>query len=158
MAPCAPRTPLAEKFRHIPITYLYIAVKFQLRSDFRFWGKMTPKVQISKMSFRIHRRDTELHFAAKFGENRPLRSCRKVVWITTKNSGSTWFVPAPSFPKMGQSRPKFPERCHPLTCPCIPTLVRVGCVLRTYPGKIDFSAKKKSIQYNSLGFQQFSLQ
>ena len=28
------------------------------------------------MSFRIHRRDTEVHFMAKFGEYRPLRSCR----------------------------------------------------------------------------------
>ena len=38
---------------------------------------MTPKVKILKTSFRIHRRDTELRFVAKFGENRPLRSCRK---------------------------------------------------------------------------------
>jgi len=68
------------------------------------------------MSFRIHRRDTEIRFAAKFGENRPLRSYRKVVWITTqKNSGSAGLVPAPILPRMGQSRPKFPECCHPST-------------------------------------------
>jgi len=32
------------------------------------------------MSFQIHRLDTELRFVAKFGENQPLQSCRKVVW------------------------------------------------------------------------------
>ena len=28
-----------------------------------------------------------------------------------------------------RSRPKFRERCHPLTCPSIPNLVWIGCVL-----------------------------
>jgi len=96
------------------------------------------------MSSRIPRRDTELRFGTKFGENRPLRSCRKVLWITTqKNSGSVGLVPAPILPKMDRSRPKFPERCQPLTCPRTPNLVRIGCALpRTYSGKIDFSAPK----------------
>jgi len=82
------------------------------------------------MSFRIHRWDAELRFVPKFGENQPLRSCRKVVWITTqKNSGSAELVPAPILPKMGRSRPKLSERCHPLTCPRILNLVRIGCAL-----------------------------
>jgi len=34
------------------------------------------------MSFRIPRRDTKLRFVTKFGENCPLQSCRKVLWIT----------------------------------------------------------------------------
>jgi len=38
------------------------------------------------MSFRIHRRDTEVRFMTKFSENRPLQSSRKVVCITTKKT------------------------------------------------------------------------
>ena len=34
------------------------------------------------MSFRIPRRDAELRFVTKFGENWLLRSYRKVAWIT----------------------------------------------------------------------------
>jgi len=82
------------------------------------------------MSSRIPRGDTELRFMTKFGKNWLLRSCRKVTWITTqKNSRSAELVPAPILPKMGRSRPKFPERCHPLTCPRVPNLVRIGCAL-----------------------------
>ena len=82
------------------------------------------------MSSWIHRRDTELRFVTKFGENRPLRKFRKVARFTEqKNSGSSGLVPAPILAKMGRSRPKFPERCHPLTCPRIPNLVRIGYVL-----------------------------
>jgi len=82
------------------------------------------------MSFRIPRRDTELRFVTKFGENLPLRSCRKVAWFTEqKNSGSAGFVPAATVAKIGRSRPQFPVRCHTLTCPHIPNLVRIGCVL-----------------------------
>jgi len=77
------------------------------------------------MSFRIYRRDTEIRFMSEFGGNRPLRSCRKVVWITTqKNSRSEGLVPAPILPKMGRSRPKFTERC-----PRTLNLVRIGCDL-----------------------------
>jgi len=39
---------------------------------------MTPKVKIFKNVFP--RRDTKVRFVTKFGENRPLRSCWKVVW------------------------------------------------------------------------------
>jgi len=82
------------------------------------------------MTFRIHRRDTELRFVAKFGENWLLQSCRKVLWITTqKNLRSARLVPALILPKMGRSRPKFPERCHPSTRPRVQNLVQIGCVL-----------------------------
>jgi len=50
-----------------------------------FGGKWPLKWKFSKMSFRIHRRNTEIRFVAKFGENWPLR-CRKVVWITTQKN------------------------------------------------------------------------
>jgi len=89
-------------------------------------------------------RDTEIRFVIKFDENRPLRSCWKVAWFTKqKNSRSAGLVPAPILPKMGRSRPKFPERCHPL-------IVHVGdriwsgsaAFCLTYSGKIDFSAQK----------------
>ena len=114
--------------------------------DIRFWGQITHKViKFSKMSFRIPRRDTEIRFLTKFGVNRPLRSCRKVVWFTTeKNSRFAGLVPAPILPKMGRSRPKFPERCHPLICPCIPNLVRIGCVLPDLFQKDWFFRPKKS--------------
>ena len=67
------------------------------------------------MSFRIHVRNIELRFVAKFGENRPLQSCRKVAWITTpKNSGSAGLVPAPHFAQNGPIAPKIPRTLSPL--------------------------------------------
>ena len=118
---------------------------FDRSSTFRFFGKMTPKVKIFEMSFRIHRRDTGLRFVAKFGENRPLRSCRKVVWITTqKNTGPVRFVPAPSLPKMGRSRPKYPERCDPLTRRRVYRIWFGSAALcRTSSGKNDFFRTEK---------------
>jgi len=47
----------------------------------------------------------------------------------TKNSGSAGLVPAPILPKIGRSRPKFPERCYPFTSPRIPNFVRIDCAL-----------------------------
>ena len=73
----------------------------------------------------------------------------RVVYQTKKNSGSAGLVPALILAKMGRSHPKFPERCHPLTCPRIPNFVRIGCVLPDYSGKIDFSTQK----VNTMGFQ-----
>ena len=108
------------------------------------------------MSFRIHWRDTELRFVAKFGENRPLPSCWKVLWITTQiNSGSAGLVPAPILPKMGRSRPKFPERCHPVTCPRVPNLVRIGCALPDLFWKDWFfcpkSIRRRIVKHNGRG-------
>ena len=71
----------------------------------------------------IPRPDTEVRFMAKFVENRPLRSCRKVA------SRSAGLVPAPVLPKIGRSRPKFSEHCHLFICPRIPNLVRISCAL-----------------------------
>jgi len=116
--------------RPVTCSLLWVRCLFDRLSISDFGGKWPLKWKFSKMSFRIPRRDTEIRFVTKFGENRPLRSCRKVVCITTqKNSRSAGLVPAPILPKMGQSRPKFPERCHALTYPRIPNLVRIGCAL-----------------------------
>jgi len=58
---------------------------------------------------RIHRQDTKLRFVAKFGENRPLQSCQKVVWITTqKNLGSAILC------KNGLTAPEIPRTLSPL--------------------------------------------
>ena len=64
-------------------------------SDFR--GKWPRKWKFSKISFRTHRRDTEIRFLAKCGENRPLRSCLKVVWITTQKTRALWDSSQPPF-------------------------------------------------------------
>jgi len=116
---------------------------------FQILGTKTLNWKFLKLSSRIHRRDTELRIAAKFGENWPLRSCRKIVLITTQKK----LVPAPILPKMGRSRPKFSERCHPLTCPHktrIPNLVRIDYVLPDLLRKDWFFGLKS--QY-SIGFQ-----
>ena len=57
---------------------------------------------------------------------------------------------SPYFPKMGRLRPRFPERCHPLTCPRITNLVQIGCVLSDLSRKDLFFGTKS--QYN-IGFQ-----
>ena len=101
------------------------------------------------MSFQIPRWDSEMRFVTKFGENQPLQSCRKVVWITTRKKNSrAGLIPAPILTKMGRSRQKFPERCHPLTCPR--DLVGIGCVLLDLFRKDWFFGPKS--QYN-IGFQ-----
>ena len=46
---------------------------------------MTPEVKILENVFPdCSTRETEVRFVTKFGENRPLRSCRKVVSIATQ--------------------------------------------------------------------------
>ena len=85
---------------------------------------MTRKMKIFEKVFRIPRRDTEIRFVTKFNKNRPLPKGR-VVYETIK-LGLRGTRPSPHF---GRSRPKFPERCHPLTCPPVPNLIRIGCVL-----------------------------
>jgi len=118
-------------------------------TDFRFQilGANDPKNCRKCLSGFID----EMRFVAKFGENRPLRSSRTVVWITApkKNSGSgDLSQPAPILPKKVPMppTPQFLERCHPLACPRIPKLVRIGCVLLAFSGKVIFRPKK-SIQY-----------
>jgi len=68
-----------------------------------------------------------------------------------ENSRSAGVVPAPILPKMCLSRPNFPERCHPLTCPLVPNLVRIGCVLPDLFRKDWFFGPKSN--YNIRGFQ-----
>ena len=63
-----------------------------------------------------------------------------------KNSRYAGLVPAHILSKMGRSRPKFPERCHPLTCRHIPNFVRIGCVLPDLLQKDWFFGPKS--QYN----------
>ena len=58
--------------------------------------------------------------------------------------------PCPHFAQNGPIAPKIPERCQPLTCPCIPNLVRIGCVLPDLFRKDWFFVTKS--QYN-IGFQ-----
>ena len=65
----------------------------------------------------------------------------RVVYTKQKNSGSAGLVLASILAKMGRSRPKFPERCHPLTCLRKPNLVRIGCVLPDLFRKVWFSAQ-----------------
>jgi len=79
-------------------------VPFDQRSILDFGCKWPLKWQFSKKSFRINWRDTELRFVPKLGENRPLRSCRKVVWMTTQKTRA----PRDS----SRSCPKFHQRCH----------------------------------------------
>ena len=49
----------------------------------------------------------------------------------------------PISPPLNRSRPKFRERCRPLTCACKPTLVRIGCGLP----ELFRKESKKLIQY-----------
>jgi len=128
-----------------PVTcsFLWVRCLFDRFSISDFGGKWPLKWQFSKVSFRIPRRDTELRFVTKFGENRQLRSCQKVHWITTqKNSGSAGLVPVPILPQMGRSRPKFSKRCCLWHVHVYWIWSGSAAVCRTYSGKIDFSAPK----------------
>jgi len=47
--------------------------------------------------------------------------------LLTKNFGVGDTFEPPFWPPLNRSRPKFREHCRPLTCACVPTLVRIGC-------------------------------
>jgi len=123
---------------------LWLRCLFDQLSISDFGGKWPLKWKFSKMSFQISWRDTKLRFVTKFGKNRPLQSCRKVAGITIhKKTHALCDSSQPHFcPKLAVSRPKFPERCHPLTCPGISNLVRIGCALPDLFRKDWFSAQK----------------
>jgi len=53
----------------------------------------------------------------------------RVVYQTKKTRAPRDSSQPPFLARMGRSCPKFPKRCHPLTCPRIPNLVRIGCRL-----------------------------
>jgi len=113
--------------------------------DFRFWGQMAHKVKFFEKIFPDsatgHRTTFCDHIWWKSAVAKLPKKC--VVYQTKKNSGSAGLVPAPILAKMGRSRPKFPERCHPLTCPGIVNLVWIGCVLLDlFRKEFDFSAQK----------------
>jgi len=110
---------------------------------------MTPKVKIFENVFMDsatgHRTTFRDEIWWKSAVVKLPKNC--VVYQTNKkHSGSAGLVPAPILPKMGWSRPKFPERCHPLTCPRIPNLVRIGYVLPDLFRKDWFFGPKS--QYN----------
>jgi len=113
--------------------------------DFRFWGQITPKVKIFENVFPDSATGHRTTFRDQIGENRPLRSCRKVPWITTHKNSGAGLVPAPILPTMGRSRPKFPERCHHLKCQRTPNLVRIGFALPDLFWKALFFGPKSNI-------------
>jgi len=131
---------------------LWVRCLFGRLSISDFGGKWPLKWKFSKTSFRIYRRDTKIRFVAKVGENRPLRSCRKVAWITTQK---TWALRDSSRPPFC---PKWVERAQNSLNVVTPRPVHVyriwsgsAAFCRTYSGKIDFFGSKS--QYNKKGFQ-----
>jgi len=136
-----------------PVTcsLLWVRCLFDRLSISDFGGKWPLKWKFSKMSFRIPRRDTEIRFLTKFGENRPLRSCRKVAWITTQKTRSPRDSSQPPF------CPKWADRAQNSLNVVTPWHVHVyriwsgsAALCRTYSEKIDFSAQK----VNTIGFQR----
>jgi len=70
---------------------------------------MTPKVKTFENVFPDSATDTELRFVTKFGENRPLRSCRKVAWFTKqKKLRLLGTRPSRHFGQNGLIAPKIP--------------------------------------------------
>ena len=53
-----------------------------------------------------------------------------LVLLTKKTRRRGHFWTPLHFAPLNRFRPKFHERCRPLTCVCVPTLVRIGCGLR----------------------------
>ena len=117
---------------------------FDLISISDFGGKWLLKWKVSKMSFRILRRDTELRFVTKFGENRPLWSCQKIAWFTKQKK--TW---APQDSSQPPFWPKWADRNQNSLNAVTPWPVyvyriwsRSAAFCRTYSRKIDFAAQK----------------
>jgi len=108
-----------------------------------FGGKWPLKWKFSKMSFQIHQQDTELHFVAKFGENRILRSCRKVAWITTQiKLGLRGTHPSPPFcPKWVDSAQNSLNVVTAWPVHVYRIWSGSAAFCRNYSRKIDFSAK-----------------
>jgi len=129
---------------------IWVRCLFEGFSISDFGGKWPLKWKFSKMSpdsatgHRTTFRDQSLWKAAV------AKLPKGPLHYHTKNSGSVGLVPAPILPKMGRSRPKFPERCHPLTCPHRPNLVRIGCALPDLFPKDWFFGRKSKY---SIGFQ-----
>ena len=60
------------------------------------------------MSFRIRRRDIELRFVAKFGENWPAKFPKGRVAYQTKKLGLRGTRPSPNFGQNGPIAPEIP--------------------------------------------------
>ena len=130
-----------------PVTcsVLWVRWLFDLISISDFGRKWPLKWKFSKISFRILRWETELHFMTKFGKkNRQLRSCRKVAWFTKQKK--TW---APEESSQPQFWPKWADCALNFLNVVTPWPVHIyriwsglATFCQTYSGKIDFSAQK----------------
>jgi len=138
-----------------PVTcsLLWVRCLFDQISMSDFGGKWPLKWKFSKMSLRITfygLRITPKYVLwpnlVKIGRCEVPERSRG---LPNKKS-SAGLVPAPILAKMGRWRPKFPERRNPLTCPRIPNLDQIGCVLPNLFRKDQFFSPKS--QYN-IGFQ-----
>jgi len=107
---------------------LWVRYLFDPPQSLGFWGQMTPEWKLfinfcPKSAFypwftcrgRIWRKSA----IAKLPKSRlvlPIKRCVR----------DTFEPPTPISPPLSRSRPKFRERCRPLTCACVPTLVQIG--------------------------------
>jgi len=107
------------------------------------------------MSFRIPRRDTKIRFVIKLGENRPLRSSRKVVWFTRKKLALRGTRPSPHF---AQSRPIAPKITRTLSL----LVLDMSMYTEFGPDRLRFAGliperlifrPKKSLQYRLSGYK-----
>jgi len=113
-------------------------------------GQMTPRVKTFEFVFRIHRRNTELRFVTKFGENRRLRSCRKVEWFTKQKTRAPRHSSQPPFwPKWADHAQNYLNVVTPWHVHVYRICSGSAAFCRTYSGKIDFSAQN----VNTIGFQ-----
>jgi len=115
-----------------PLTCSLLWVRY-LFDPLKVWGfgsKWPMSGNFSYISVQNLRFNHDSHPTAKFGENWPLRSRLKVFSYCLqkkfRHHGHFW---APISPPLSWSRSKFCERCRPLTCVCVPILVRIGCGL-----------------------------
>ena len=131
------------------VRYLFFPSKFG-----GFEGKWALNKNFSYISLQNLRFITDSRVRAKFGEKRPLRSCRKVVWycLQIKKRGVEDMSEPPISSPLSRSHPKFRERCRPLTCVCVPTLVWIGCGLPDLIRK----ESKKSIQYKLSAYNKLN--
>ena len=105
-----------------PVTcsLLWVRCLFDLISISDFGGKWPLKWKFSKMHFRT---PNYVSWPNLVKISRCEVAERSHGLPNKKNSDSAWLIPAPILAKMGRSHPKFPERCHLLTCPRVPNLV-----------------------------------
>jgi len=131
----------------VTCSLLWVRCLFDRFSISDFGGKWPLKWIFSKMSLQIPRQETEGRFVTKFGENRPLRSCRKVASFTKKKLALRGTRPCPNFAQNEAIAPKIPWTLSPLdmstyTVFCPDRLRFAGLI----PERLIFRPKK-SIQY-----------